>query len=388
MSSNLSSLFIPKIHPSWLSYLQEMHWSGTLDAYLGKGYASFKLIEEERKKWGLTQVQENRINEILQSSIDKVNAEQKKNELLSLLTSVDSIFIPNQIDDKSIIDEVQKENEKTNNALLQQMLPFIDFTISNDQENLLKVFESWSGRHLRNVFHKGISLLVNLLIQKEIFYNYSTVDDIESKLNGLQHFYLTLYYHFNKYPDKTRIDIFKHFLLKKNKMITDCIDGILYRSWKQYPNEMFILTNEWIESGNPILVRWLIHGIEVPGRGDPLKAINFIKLAFFIDDKEVAYICSHVSATILCADPYQTFHIFERMLQEDRNSLIKNILITGLFDIITDKFTNKNSDIFDFPNLDKIIFDKMHEWNKLGDSVFNVISEIVLEKFYSNKILI
>ena len=384
MSSTNKNIFLDHIHPSWIKYLHDLHWSGSLDVFLSKGYASFTLTDEERKKWNISNIQENRIRELLQSAIDESNVTMKKNDLLSLLASVDIVFTSNLINDKQIIDEIHEESIETNHMLQETMLPFVEPVISQNSQILTELFLSWQGRHIRNVFHKGIAILVDLLIQKEIFYSYTTIAEIEQKLKVLKPFYLMLYFYFNKYPDKERIEIFRYYLLKKDKSLTDCIDGIVYRSWKYYPDEMYVLTQEWIDSKNPILINWLIHGIEVPGRNDPLKALHFLDPVFYIDDSEVTFIISHVTATILCSDPNQVFHIFEELLRPENSYMVKDRLLQSLLDIVTDKFINKNKEKFDFPDLNKIIFNKMNEWNKIENSVFQEISEPVLEKIYLN----
>lgn len=386
MSSPNKNIFIEHIHSTWIPYLHDLHWTGSLDAFLSKGYASFKLTDEERKKWNISNIQENRIRELLQSAIDKSNSTIKKQELLSLLASVDIVSTPNLLDDKQIIDEVHEESIETNHLLKETMLLFVEPIISQNSQKLSELYLAWQGRLLRNVFHKGIAILVDLLIQKEIFYSYSTIAEIEGKMDVLKPFYLILYFYFNKYPDKERIEIFRYYLLKDDKELTDCIDGIIYRSWKHYPEEMYILTQEWMESKNPILINWLIHGIEVPGRNDPLKAFHFLGPAFYIDNSEVAFIVSHVTATILSTDPIQVFYIFEEFFRQENSNMVKNRLLQSLLDIVTDKFINKNKEKFDFPDLNNIIFNKMHEWNKIENSVFQDISEPVLQKIYSQSL--
>ena len=119
MSNATQTLFLQTIHPSWIKYLHNLHWSGILDAFLSKGYASFKLTDEERKKWSITPGIEHKIQEILQSVIDESNAQQKKYELLSLLASVESVSVPNFINDKLIIDEIHKEDDQSTKSLLE-----------------------------------------------------------------------------------------------------------------------------------------------------------------------------------------------------------------------------------------------------------------------------
>ena len=390
MSANNLNLILKTIDPSWLKYFHELHWSGQINAYLGKGYASFTLTDTERKKWGITKEQESRISEILQTSINETNAKVMKQELLSLLVNVESISIPNKLEDKLIIDEIHKETDESIQSLTKEVLPFVNLVITNDFENFEKTFISWKGRQIRNILHKGMSIIVENLLQKEIFFSYTTIEEIEAKKKSLQPFYLLLYYHFNKYPDKERINIFKHFLLQQDKVITDSIDGIIYRSWKQYPAEMYTLTKDWILSNEPILINWLIHGVECPGRTDPLKAFNFLKPIFTSDDSEVQFILSHVIASILCADPLQTFHIFEGFLEGKKEAgiQIQNRLTQGLTDIITDKFFNQNYNDFDFPNLKDIIIKKMYEWNNIEDSSFYDISTIILKKIKDEKNLL
>ena len=383
MTTELPVILISFLDPSWIQILYDLHWDGLIDSYLSKGYASFKLTDDERKKWKLNSAQEDRIRELLQENISEAETNQKKTELLELLGSVESIILPNLQNDIALIDEMHTESDKSNQKLLQIVSAFIDPLLTDDQETLLDLFTNWQGRHLRNIFHKGISLLVELLNQKEIMYSYTTIADIESKPDGLKHFYLILYFYFNKYPDKERIEIFKHYLLKENEILTDCIDGILYRSWKFYPDEMFVLTKEWMDSKISILINWLIHGLENPGRSNPFKAFNFLMPAFYIDNKEVVYITSHVSATILCSEPYKTFEFFESILMKPNNLQAKNILKQSLEDIITDKFVNKNIDMLDFPNLEKIIFNKLQEWSKTDNVDFQEISIPLLDKLYN-----
>ena len=168
MSIDQPIILIPHLDPSWFQILYDLHWDGIVDAYLSKGYASFKLTNDERKKWKISDLQEERIRELLQEKVTEAETNQKKNELLALLSSFDSITLPNLQKDIVLIDEMHKESDKSNQKLQKIVDTFIEPLLANDQETLLVRFNNWQGRHLRNIFHKGISLLVDSLNQREI----------------------------------------------------------------------------------------------------------------------------------------------------------------------------------------------------------------------------
>ena len=383
----MSSIFVEFIHPSWIQILKELHWHCKIDVYLSKGYASFQLTDEERKKWDLSETNINRIKELLQQSIDEYNAKAKKSDLLTLLSFVESVRVPNRLEDVTIINEIRKESDEYNEYVIQQMLPFVEPLISNDQNTLEVLYSNWKGRNIQTIYLKSSSLLVDLLMKRNYFLTFSSINEIKQIKESLLPFYMLLYYYFNKKPTKTRIDIFEYLLLKDEQNLTNILNSIIYRSWKEYSSEMYQLTQKWMESKNPILINWLIHGVENPGRSDALQAFNFLKPAFYINDDEIKFIISHVTATIFCSDPYQCFHIFEDLMSNQNASMVKERLLQSLSDIITDKFVNKNYDDFDFPDLFDVFVKKLEEWKNNNNTLLNNIATVTLKLLEKHDII-
>jgi hypothetical protein len=168
-------------------------------------------------------------------------------------------------------------------------------------------------------------------------------------------------------------------LLKENEKLTSSIDFIIVDSWKKHPDLMYELTRSWIDSLNPILIDWLVHGVENPGRNNSSKALNFLKPAFYLSNENVAWIISHVTATIICADPYQTLHIMDEWLQEKQSINVKEKIKTSLLDLVTDKFENKNLDNYDFPDLENIIIKAMEEWCEKSKIHAEIGNEVLLK---------
>jgi hypothetical protein len=382
------AIFIKSIHPSWIKFFKEMYWLGYLDAFLGKGYASFQLTPEERKKWNLTQSQETRIKEILQSNIDKIDSQKKKIDFLNILSSIDYIYIPNNIFGYPLIEEIHQESEETNQILLEQIESFIAPIISGDYPKLAKLLQEWPGKDIRTVFYHASYLITQKLLERNFLISFETFDNVISKNNLSNHvlaFYLLICFYFDKEPDTLRIDIFKNHLMKRNEFVNSTISGIIYRSWKLFPVEMYEMTKNWIDSKNTVLIYSLIHGVENPGRFDSLKALNFLHSVFFIEDPDVSSILSHVCASILCSDPIQTFHILTGFVNSNEsNKKILQCIDRSLSDIIIDKFKNNNQDEFDFPNLEEILVENLKVWNANENILLQNLASNILNKISSS----
>ena len=217
MSEPLTQLFIEKIDPTWIPYLRELHWSGQLMSYVGKGYATFQLTEQEKSKWKLSNQDISRIKEILQTSIDSANAKEKTSEFLQYLSSYSYIYVPNQLENTTIVDEVRKETPENIERLKGKMLIFIEPIINEDFVKLKEYFVSWEGRNVRTTLHKAASILAEELSNRKITLKFEDMESITSVPLELQPFWIILTYFFNRKPETTWFTLFKDLLLLENE---------------------------------------------------------------------------------------------------------------------------------------------------------------------------
>ena len=388
MSKKIEPAFLNSIHESWIPYLRDLHWSGNFDAFLGKGYATFKLNEEEKTKWNLSSKDETRINEILQSNIDKKNSVVKMNDFMKYLSTVEYLRIPNTLkSNKLLIDELKKETPENLKKLKLEISGFLDPLKESDFKKLAKLYNSWPGRHIQTTLLKGASLIADFLRESDIYLNFPSIKSFDEIVIDVQPFMLLIYYYIDKKPEITRLTLFRELLLRKNENLTYAIDRILYSSWREFSESMYNLTQSWINSLNPILIDWLVHGVEVPGRKTPLKAFNFIKSAFYLTDENVSWIISHVTTSIICADPYQSLNIISNWLDEKKAEKIKDKIIVSLNDIITDKFEKRNIDQFDFPDLFNVLSKIMKTWTADENKLKREIASEYLNRFSELEII-
>jgi hypothetical protein len=316
---------------------------------------------------------------VLQSAVDKANAKTKINEFLSCLSSCDYIYVPNELEETTVVDEVRKETFENISNLTKSIEPFIEPMINKNYVKFSEEFIKWSGRNVQTTLKKSGEILSDFLKTNHITLNFPHSKDFESIAEEIQHFMLIIYYYSNPVPDLNRILLFKKLLLKDKEKLTSSIDFIIVDSWKKHPDIMYQLTKSWIDSLNPVLIDWLAHGVENPGRNDPQKALNFLKPAFYLSNENVAWIISHVTATIICADPYQTLRLMDEWLQEKKNVRVKEKLKNSLLDLVTDKFEKKNIDNHDFPDLENVIIKIMRKWCEKSKLHAEIGNEVLLK---------
>lgn len=375
---------LPNLDLSWIPYLTDLYWQGKLQIWLSKGYVTFKLTEEEKKAWNLSEPQIEKIQEVLQASVDKAQGESiiVKKQILKLLSNCGEVQIPNfEVNNDStvyheltkITPEIELEIEREMDLILPSITQADYIALEND-------YKEWKRRNSWPSLKKGAELAIKLLDAKNIrFCSLWEYEQFQKIPQDLTPFLLLLQYFAEPMPDEMKIAMYRQLLLLKTEEITRSIDYIIFSSWKQYPNDMYVLTQEWITSQDPYLIDWLIHGVEVPGRKESAKALNFLKPVLKVENENVEWIFKHVLAQIIAASPYESLTHLETWLKDPQISVrTQKILEQALVEVLEDKIADNNLMKEDFPNLDKTLHSILTKWAEEGSHAQYQISQEIL----------
>ena len=370
---NLEVLSIQYLDSSWIFFFRELYWEGQLNIWLSKGFVTFKLSDEEKARWRLTEPQIERIEEILRDKVEqhKIKNQRFKESVLQLLASVDSVKIPNfPVKTSMLIKELTQETSDLHEKLSSELISFIPHLRNQDFIRLSTIFDNWKRRNHWPTLKKGAEILENLASERSILIPKLSFNHYQKLPENLPPLLLLLNYYKDPIPTSSSIELYKQLLLLKKEKITATLDFILFVSWRNFPNEMYRLTENWIESNNPILIDWLIHGVEIPGRKEPKRALNFIKPVLNVINDDVEWLMSHVVSQIISASPYESLHILAKWVNNPNISVRAQALLESALDeLVNDKIIDKNLVAEDFPDLDKTIRSIMTTWVKNGSDI-------------------
>ena len=377
------SIKLINIDLSWITYLNELYWEGKIQIWLSKGYVKFKLSEEEKERWKLTGRQIGKIQELLQASVDKMQADSDsiKQQILELLSSCDEVQIPNyEIDkDSPIHQELTNITPTIEKDIEREMNPIPQLIYQSDYETLEKVYMQWKRKNSWPSLKKGAELVIKLFDANNLHFPPLEYKKYLELPKILVPFFPLLHFFADPVPDEKKVALYQQLLLLKVEEVTRSLDFIIFSSWRQYPDEMYTLTRDWITSHNPYLIDWLIHGVEVPGRKESIKALQFLQPILYVDDESIEWILKHVLAQIIAASPYESLTHLETWLSDPQTSIrAEKILGQALSEIVEDKIINKNLMNEDFPNLEETLHSIMINWVEEGSQAQYQISKEIL----------
>ncbi|MFW9903807.1 MAG: hypothetical protein ACFFFH_05705 [Candidatus Thorarchaeota archaeon] len=374
---------LSNIDLSWISYLNELYWEGRIQIWLSKGYVTFKLSEVEKERWKLTDRQVGKIQKVLQDSVDKiqVNSVSLKQQILELLSDCDEVRIPNFDTDKDspIYQKLTNISPTIEMDIEREMNLFLPLIYQSDYEELEIVYMQWKRKSSWPSLKKGAELTIKLFDTNNLLFSPLEYEQYQELPEVLTPFYLLLQFYADPIPDGKKVALYRHLLLLKSEEVTHSLDFIIFSSWKQYPNEMYSLTRDWIVSQDPYLIDWLIHGVEVPGRKESIKALQFLQPILYVEDESIEWIFKHVLAQIIAASPYESLTHLETWLSDLQTSIrTEKILKQALSEIVEDKIIDKNLMDEDFPNLEETLHSIMTNWVEEGSqSQYQVSKEIL-----------
>ncbi|MFW9777471.1 MAG: hypothetical protein ACFFE8_01375 [Candidatus Heimdallarchaeota archaeon] len=383
--ADLNSVSVAQLDPSWIPILRELYWDNKIDIWLSKGYVSLRLTEEERKRWKISERQSERIEAILQEKSDhlKGTTEAIKLIVLKSLGSVESIQIPNQIDSKGspLYPDLTQLTPETQNEISKEIQSVWRKIQSRDFDAVTKDLEKWDRKNHFPSLKKAGEIIAKTLKMEQISLTSLTFQEITSISPSIVPFLLLIDHFYNPQPDLQKLESYRRLLLLKKEPYTRALDFILYASWRNYPEEMFVYTKEWVESQEPYLVDWLIHGVEVPGRSQPRRALGYLRPVLNISDENVEWILKHVVAQLIGAAPFEALqHLIPWLGTPSICIKTKDLIENALEEIIEDKIVNNNVTDEDFPDLDMTLESIMNRWLEKGTEVQSQIAVRFLEK--------
>jgi hypothetical protein len=383
MSMTDRSIKLSFIDLSWISYLNELYWEGKLQIWLSKGYVTFKLSEEEKKRWKISDNQISKIQEILQASVDKIQADsiEIKQQILELLSNCEEVEIPNfdANKDSPIYHELTKITTTVEMDIEKEMIQILPMIYQSDYEALENVYKQWKRRNSWPSLKKGAELAIKLFNANNLHFSPLEYKEYLKLPEILLPFFPLLQFSADPIPDEKKVELYRQLLLLKSEEVTRSLDFIIFSSWKEYPNEMYRLTRDWITSRDSYLIDWLIHGVEVPGRKDSIKALQFLQPILFVGDESIEWIFKHVLAQIIAASPYESLTHLEAWLSDPQISVrTEKILEQALSEIVEDKINDKNLMDEDFPNLEETLYSIFTDWVEKGSQAQYQISKEIL----------
>ncbi len=376
---------LPSIDLSWIALLNDLYWEGRIQIWLSKGYITLKVTDKEKKHWKLSEHHISKIQEVLQTSVDKIQADSLsiKKQILELLSNCEEVKIPNfnLNEDFPVYNQLTDITPEIETNIEQELNPILPLICQSDYEALENVYMNWKRRNSWPSLKKGAELASKVLDTKNLKFSPLDYERYQKIPKVLPPFLLLLQYFADPIPDGSKIKLYRQLLLLKAEEITRSLDFIIFSSWKQYPKEMYALTREWIASRDPYLIDWLIHGIEVPGRKESVKALRFLKPILQVENENVEWIFKHVLAQIIAASPYESFTHLETWLNDPQISIrTQRILEQALREIIEDKIHDNNLMKEDFPNLDETLHSILTNWSKEGSQVQYQLSQEILNQ--------
>jgi hypothetical protein len=380
------SIKLSNIDLSWITYLNELYWEGRVQIWLSKGYVTFKLSEEEKERWKLNDRQIGQIQEVLQLSVDKIQTDSDsiKQQILELLSSCDEVQIPNYDIDKDspIHQELTNITPPIEMDIEREMDPIPQLICQSDYEALEKIYTQWKRKNSWPSLKKGAELVIKLFDVNNLQFSPLEYKEYLELPKILVPFFPLLHFFADPVPDEKKVALYRQLLLLKSEDVTRSLDFIIFSSWKQYPTEMFALTREWIANRDPYLIDWLIHGVEVPGRKESIKALQFLQPILYVEDESIEWIFKHVLAQIIGASPYESLAHLETWLSDPQTSIrTQNILEQALSEIVEDKIIDKNLMEEDFPNLGEALHSILTQWIEEGSQIQYQISTEILNLF-------
>ncbi|MFX1506576.1 MAG: hypothetical protein ACFFDC_10785 [Promethearchaeota archaeon] len=377
------SIKLSNIDLSWISYLNELYWEGRVQIWLSKGYVTIRLSEEEKERWKLTDRKIGKIQEVLQASVDKIQADSDsiKQQLLELLSSCDEVQIPNYDTDKNfrIHQELTNITPIVEMDIKREMDPIPQLIYQSNYKALEKVYMQWKRKNSWPSLKKGAELVIESFDANSLHFSPLEYKEYLELPKILTPFFPLLHFFANPVPDEKNVALYRQLLLLKSEDVTRSLDFIIFSSWKQYPDEMYTLTHDWITNRDPYLIDWLIHGVEVPGRKEPIRALQFLQPILYVDNESIEWIFKHVLAQIIAASPYESLTHLETWLSDPQTSIrTEKILEQALLEIVEDKIINKNLMDEDFPNLEETLHSIMINWVEAGSQAQYQISKEIL----------
>ncbi|MFW9851079.1 MAG: hypothetical protein ACFFF4_18285, partial [Candidatus Thorarchaeota archaeon] len=207
----------------------------------------------------------NRVEKILQKNIEiaERNSSELRSDILSILAATDYIEIPNYHvnDDIDLFHELTNVPEDIEESIKEETREFIALIRNAEYLAFEKAYANWSRMNHFPSMKVGASIISETLKEKDLSLPELSLDEWADLPIDICRFILLIYFYYDSKPNKERISVFKTLLLKKQDSLTSTLDFIIFRFWKAHPDEMFILTQEWIDSGDPYLIDWLIHGV-------------------------------------------------------------------------------------------------------------------------------
>ncbi|MFW9856143.1 MAG: hypothetical protein ACFFFG_13915 [Candidatus Thorarchaeota archaeon] len=384
-SADLSSVLVAHLDPSWIPILRELYWSNNIEIWLSKGYVSLRLTEEERKRWRISERQSERIEAILQEKSDHLKGTKETIKLLVLksLGSVESIQIPNQINSKGspLYPDLTQLIPETEREIRQEIQTVWGKIRSRDFDSLTLDFEKWDRRNHFPSLKKAGEIVAKTLKKQQVSLTSLTFQEITSLSQSILPFLLLVDHFYNPQPDLQKLESYRRLLLMKKEAYTRVLDFILYASWRNYSEEMFENTKEWVESQEPYLIDWLIHGVEVPGRSQPRRALNYLRPVLNISNENVEWILKHVLAQLIGAAPFEAVHHLIPWLNRPVTRIkTQNLIENALDEILEDKIVNNNVVDEDFPDLGTTLESIMNQWLEKGTEVQSQIATRFLKK--------
>ncbi|MFW9786772.1 MAG: hypothetical protein ACFFE2_16225 [Candidatus Thorarchaeota archaeon] len=371
------------IHPTWIPFLQSLYWEGKLDILLAKGFVHLQLSDEEKKRWKLTVKDIDRVEKILQRNIEDAerNNTELRREILSILAKTDYIEIPNYAveDDTDLFHELTSVSEEVKETIEEETREFVPLVRNAEYRDFEITYANWSRANHFPAMKVSASIISDALKAKDLSLPELSLEDWTDLPIDVCRFILLVNYYYDSKPNRKRISVFKKLLLKKHETLTSTIDFIIYSSWRTYSDEMFILTQEWVQSGDAYLVDWLIHGVEVPGRFQPAKALQFLNPVLLIDSKDIDWITKHVIAQIVGASPFDSLAILSEWLGHvEIGERARNIVEQALKEVIEDKIESNNMMDEDDPNLKNTLDAILQEWFENGEKLQRQVANNII----------
>ena len=370
---------------TWFPYLTDLYWEGKLQIRLLKGYVTFKVTEEEKKAWNLSEPQITKIQEVLQASVDKVQAESitVKKQILELLSNYEEVQIPNlEVNkDSTVYHQLTNITLKIEMDIEREIYSFLPLICQSDYEALEKVYMKWKRKNSWPSLKKGAELTIKLFDANNLHFSHLDYRQYEELPKVLTPLFVLLQFFADPVPDEKKVALYRQLLLLKSEEVTRSLDFIIFSSWEQYPNKMYTFTRDWIASRDPYLIDWLIHGVEVPGRKESIKALQFLQPILYVEDESIEWIFKHVLAQIIAASPYESLTHLENWLTDPQISIkTEKILEQALSEIVEDKIVDENLMDEDFPNLGETLHSILTKWSEDGSQAQYQVSQEILKQ--------
>ncbi|MFW9847404.1 MAG: hypothetical protein ACFFD6_11690 [Candidatus Thorarchaeota archaeon] len=362
------------IHPTWVPLLQSLYWEGKLKILLSKGFVFLQFSGEEKKQWNLGMEDINRIEETLQRNIEELGRKspELRRKVLNILAEASSIEIPNYVvrDDTDLFHELTDASQEISQSIMEETQVFAPLIRKSEYEQLELAYAKWSRRNHFPAMKISASGISDILREVGFFHPELSFDDWNKLPIDICRFLLLVRFYYETKPSIERMALFKKLLLKKDETLTHTLDFIIFSSWRTHPDEMFTLTKGWIETGDAYLVDWLIHGVEVPGRAHPAKALRFLKPVVSIDSEDLEWITKHVFAQIIGASPHESLSILSKWIDEKEiRDRTQNIVEQALREVVEDKIETGNLMDEDYPDLRKTLKSILQDWSENGNEL-------------------